>query len=382
LPPRFLSGTLANVDPRRRAEIALFEHVPLPVAIIDSERHIVEANPAFVRTFGEPENRSCHEVYKGESARCESCPLVPLFSDIEHAPEIFEEQGVTDIGRVLTYQLKAVPICGENGQSLVLAISADVTAHRELQRELNQAERLANVGLTVASLAHTIKNILSGLEGGIYLVGSGLERDDRERVKGGWSMVQRYVAQVTSLVKNLLNYARSREPERKLVEPGSFLQEVVRFFDEEARRAGIELVVEVAPGTDNILLDPDLLHSCLANLVANALDACTWDPDLDKPHRIAVTALPRPGGGVIFEVRDNGMGIPEENQPKIMASLFTTKGIRGTGLGLLLSRKAVQEHGGTITFESTPGEGAVFRVALPTSPKPKAAAHEGHSSWS
>jgi signal transduction histidine kinase len=328
----------------------------------------VEANPAFARTFGEPAGRRCFEVYKGEGQPCESCPLLSMFSGKAHSPQVFEEQGLHESGRVIAYQLKAVPIFGEAGElAFVLAVSADVTAQRELRRELQQAERLAGVGLTVANLAHAIKNILAGLEGGIYLVGSGLEREDTDRVKGGWGMVQRYVAQVSSLVKNLLSYARSREPERKLVEPGVFLQEVVRFFDEEARRAGIELALEVAAGTRSIFLDPDLIHSCVANLLANALDACTWDPDIDKKHRIVVSARPEPGGGVVFEVSDNGMGIPEEDQAKIMTALFTTKGIRGTGMGLLLSRKAVQEHGGAITFESTPGKGTTFRVALPES---------------
>jgi hypothetical protein len=96
------------------------------------------------------------------------------------------------------------------------------------------------------------------------------------------------------------------------------------------------------------------------------MDACMWDPDAaDKDHRIVVAARAGAGGGVVFEVSDNGMGIAEENQAKVLATSFTTKGIRGTGLGLLLTKKAVAEHGGAMGFESTPGEGTSFRIELP-----------------
>jgi len=146
-----------------------------------------------------------------------------------------------------------------------------------------------------------------------------------------------------------------------LVGPGGDLKgglELQRHGDLDRTDAG-------APDLEPVPMDPDAMHACLTNLVGNAIDACTWDPDTDKAHRIELRALSRPEGGVVFEVSDNGMGISEENQPKILAVHFTTKGIRGTGLGLLLTRKVVEEHGGTIAFASTPGEGTVFKIQLP-----------------
>jgi signal transduction histidine kinase len=106
----------------------------------------------------------------------------------------------------------------------------------------------------------------------------------------------------------------------------------------------------------------------VANLVANAIDACAWDPDLEKQHAVEICAAPQAGGACI-EVRDNGMGISPENQRKILQASFTTKGMRGTGLGLLLAKRALQDHGGRIEFESRPGQGSVFRVELPAAPK-------------
>jgi len=113
------------------------------------------------------------------------------------------------------------------------------------------------------------------------------------------------------------------------------------------------------------LADASILTACLSNLVTNAVDACTWDPDESKEHEIVVAVEPAADGGVVFEVSDNGTGIPESHQSKVLKGPFTTKGIRGTGLGLLLTRKAVEQHGGRITYRTTPGRGTCFRIQIP-----------------
>ncbi len=358
---------------QRALEAALLEHAPCAAALLDGERRILLANPAFARAFGAPAGRTCYQALRGEPAPCAACAGVPLFAGAGEACQI--EEPVRRGELEASWSLRAAPVEVE-GRRLVLAIAEDVTVLHELRQQLQQTERMASVGLSVASLAHTIKNILAGLEGGMYLIGSGLERSDLERVTGGWGMVQRYFDQVSTLVKNLLSYARSRDPERRLTDPAALLGEVVRFFEDEAKRGGIALVLEAPPVTRFVPLDPDLLHACLSNLIANALDACTWDPDFEKSHRVVARVRPD-ADGVVLEVEDNGAGIAEEDQPKIMRKLYTTKGIRGTGLGLLLSRKAVLEHGGTLSFRSTPGKGTTFRVLLPVALG--AAAGEGKS---
>ncbi|MFH1132338.1 MAG: HAMP domain-containing sensor histidine kinase, partial [Pseudomonadota bacterium] len=117
----------------------------------------------------------------------------------------------------------------------------------------------------------------------------------------------------------------------------------------------------------DLYVDPEAIQACLSNLISNAIDACVWDPSDKKDHRILVTTHRAQNGNIVFEVSDNGMGIPKENQEKVLSSFFTTKGIRGTGLGLLLTKKAVEEHGGKISFTSTSGKGTCFRIELPAS---------------
>jgi len=279
------------------------------------------------------------------------------------------EEGITADETPVVYQVQGIPVRDHAGQlTHVLLIASDITRVRELEEALRQAEPLANVGLSTAGLAHTIKNILAGLEGGVYVVDSALEKGNDARLRSGWRMVQDYIGQVASLVKNLLSYARPRKPGREDVDVGGLVADIVQLYHAKANASGIDLDGHVEPGTPSLKADRQALHAILANLVTNAIDACTWDPDTDKQHTIVVAVRPGADGGVQLEVRDNGMGISRENQRKILVSCFTTKGMRGNGLGLLLSKQTVQDHGGTIDYESRPGQGTTFTIDLPALP--------------
>ncbi len=347
----------------------LFEYSPCQIAVVDSDYRIVLVNGAFARVFGSREGEKCHEVYKGRGVRCDRCPVEKCLGDGRQRTS--DQQGIDRFNKIINYQVHCIPLTDPEGKAAyVLQIATDRTHLLEMEQGLKQAERLANVGLTTAGLAHTIKNILAGLDGGSYMVDSALERDDPARLRAGWEMVQRYIEQVSGLVHNLLSYSKPREPSRELVEPGRLAQDVVGLFSDKAKMAGLRLESDIEEGLQRLMMDREAMHASLSNLVANALDACTWDPDLDKVHHVRVAARARMGGGVAYEVMDNGPGISEENQRKVLRTFFTSKGVRGTGLGLLLTKKAVQEHNGAIDFVSTPGEGTSFRIEIPSDTTP------------
>ncbi|MFC1707726.1 nitrogen regulation protein NR(II), partial [Planctomycetota bacterium] len=325
--------------------------------------------------FGDCEGKLCYVVTKGRDQACESCAAAQSFDCGQESQA--EEQGVTREGHEISYRVHTLPMCGPDGTAdFVLLMCLDTTRTHELEDALRQAERLATVGLTTAGLAHSIKSILAGLEGGLYVVDSGFEHQNQDRLRDGWGMVKGYIEQVSTLVQNLLRYAKAREPRREEVAAAALVSEVVELFESKAALTDITLVGMCEAELPSLSLDRDAIRGCLANLVSNALDACMWDPDHEKEHRIAVAARARAEGGAILEVSDNGPGIAEKNQPKVLAASFTTKGMRGTGLGLLLTRKAIEEHGGTITFSTASGRGTTFRVELPG---PHAAGRRGDS---
>ena len=343
---------------------AIFAQAPFPMMVVDRHHLVITANEAFGQAFGPWEGELCHAVLKGRGQPCEGCLSARVFEDGGGLSG--EGHDTMGDGRTAHYQEHAVPIHGGEGQvEAVALIALDTTQQHDLARQLRQAERLATVGLTTAGLAHSIKNILGGLEGGVYVVSSGLEQKRFDRVQAGWEMVQAYIEQVTAMVRNLLRYAKAQAPRRELVDPNSLVDDVIQLFESKAALVNIELVGCKDMDLEPILLDRDVMHACLTNLVSNSLDACTWDPDSDKEQRISVTSRENDDGAVVFEVTDSGMGISEENQQKVLSSSFTSKGIRGTGLGLLLTKKAVEEHGGRISFTSTPGVGTTFCIELP-----------------
>ena len=231
-----------------------------------------------------------------------------------------------------------------------------------------EAERLAAVGQTVAGLSHGIKNILMGLEGGMYVVNSGIKRTDNNLVKQGWNMLQNNIEKVSSFVREFLNFAKGTVPKVELVNPCTIATDIVNLYKDSAQQSGIKLTAKLQKKIAPAAMDPQALHTCIANLISNAIDACQMS-DTKKPA--IIFSLLEKDDIICYEVKDNGCGMDYEVKKKIFTNFFTTKGSgQGTGLGLLTTRKIVQEHGGKISFRSTLGKGSVFKLEFPRSRLP------------
>jgi signal transduction histidine kinase len=244
-------------------------------------------------------------------------------------------------------------------------VEGRLTKIRQLEKELIQSERLAAVGQTVASLAHYVKNILFGLKGGVYLVDEALKENDTDSLKDGWDLVESNMGRISGLVLDLLEYSRERKPEYEKCFPNEIADDVCKLTQESAKEYSIEIIKDFDPSMGEAVMDPKGIHRCLLNLVSNAIDACIYDSNEEKKWVVQVRTLLEDDGTVRFEVSDNGCGMDEEVKKKLFTSFFTTKEGRGTGLGLLNTQKIVQEHGGTITVASQPGEGSTFTIRLP-----------------
>ncbi|OQY51859.1 MAG: hypothetical protein B6245_24155 [Desulfobacteraceae bacterium 4572_88] len=237
---------------------------------------------------------------------------------------------------------------------------------KRLERELLKSERLAAIGQTVAGMAHCIKNILHGFKGGSYLVDIGLDRNDTNRLKTGWQMIQRNIGRTSDLVLDLLSYSKERPPEYEPCLPNDVADDVCELLKENANEHDIEIIRAFSPDVGEVSMDPRTVYRCLLNLVSNAIDACMFDEDaLDKEHCVCVRTIREEQKFIRFEVEDNGAGMSDEVRAKIFTSFFSTKGGQGTGLGLLVTMKLVDEHGGTIGVTSSLGKGTTFTIRFP-----------------
>jgi PAS domain S-box-containing protein len=244
----------------------------------------------------------------------------------------------------------------------------DLREIKRLEREKLDAERLAAVGQTVAGIAHGVKNIMMGLEGGLYVVKSAMKKQDSKLGEEGWRMLENNIMKISTLIKDFLNFSKGREPRPRWVDPNQIVGDVVGLYGEAARKEGISIVADLQEGIGIAPLDPEAIHSCLANLISNAIDACRMSTS--AACRIVVSSREK-DNALIYEVIDSGCGMDCEVKKKIFTTFFSTKGMGGTGLGLLVTRKIIQEHGGKIEVESVAGEGSRFTVILPRNRLPK-----------
>ncbi len=353
----------------------LFDNVPCYVSVIDKNFRVVDSNALFRSTFSKKGAKYCYEMYKGRDKVCAKCPAVQVFKSGKRSTSL--QVGVDRTGAKTHYMVTAAPL-KLDGQDVdsVIEMALDVSEMVSLQEKLRRAEqekmeveRFAAVGQTVAGLAHGVKNILMGLEGGMYVVNSGIQRGDNELVSNGWRMLQSNIEKISSVVKEYLQFARGAEIEVETADPAAIARDVYELYRDLAAQSDIQLMADLQDGIASAPLDSEGIHTCLTNLVSNAIDACVVS---DKSRKRILLSCRERDGTIIYEVKDNGTGMDYEVKKKIFSNFFTTKASgQGTGLGLLVTRRIVYEHGGKISFESTLRRGSLFRIELPRKRLPK-----------
>ena len=244
-----------------------------------------------------------------------------------------------------------------------------------------QAERLAAVGQTIATLSHHIKNILQGIRGGSFLIKEGLSQHDETMVGKGWEFVEKNQERISNLVMDMLTFSKEREPELVPADLNEVARDVVELMTSRAAEKQVELRFAAAERLPTLVFDPEGMHRAILNVVTNAIDAAeaaAREADEERSDETPAAEPPsRPGRvevSVSYDaaaslaavtVSDNGAGIPGEEIDQIFSLFVSHKGGRGTGLGLPVSQKIVKEHGGRITVASRLGEGSRFTLEIP-----------------
>ena len=334
----------------------------------DDKWQTVIFNPAAERIFG----YSADDIISTKDARDflphwvqETLTRTGLGEDANETSPWAENDIRASTGEPIPVRFSGTVLREKKKMMGTVAFFQDLREIKRLERDLVNSERLAAVGQTVAGMAHCIKNILHGFKGGSYLMDVGLERDNTEKLRSGWEMIQRNITRTSDLVMDLLSYSKEREPEYETCNPNEIAADVCELLDGVARDHDVTMVKQLSGRMIPVVMDPRTVHRCLMNLVTNAIDACIFDPDIDKDHQVTVTTEREETGTIRFDVKDNGCGMSEEVRSKLFSSFFSTKGVKGTGLGLLVTAKLVEEHKGTIDVASTEGEGTTFSIRFP-----------------
>jgi PAS domain S-box-containing protein len=338
----------------------LFEEVPCFISIQDPELRIVDTNRSFKENFGGFPGSKCYEIYKHRDEECVNCAVRQTFKDgrIHHSEEV-----VTSIkGEQLNTLVFSAPIHDANGEiQYVMEMSTNITPIRELQSQLE------SIGLLISSVSHNIKGLLTGLDGGMYLVNTGLQKNNQQRIGQGWEMVQRNIERIRGTVMNILYYAKKREPSWEAVAAPALVEEVCGLIEPKAREYGVALVRDIDGGAGEFEADAKAMRALLINLVENSVDACRVDTK--KPSHAVTVGLKGLPDRMVFEIADDGIGMDRRTREKAFTLFFSSKGSEGTGLGLFIANGIAQAHHGRIGIESELDKGTRFVVTIPRSRK-------------
>jgi two-component system sensor histidine kinase AtoS len=281
-------------------------------------------------------------------------------------------------GRTLPVEISAAPLKGGEGKDLgVIAAIRDLSVVRELENRLRRSDRLAALGSLAAGLAHEIKNPLTSL----LTFSRHLPRrfeDEQFRAKFQ-SVVPRELERINGIVERLLELARPTRLNFVAVRLTALLERAVELYAQEMEHRSVQITRDYAHDLPVVWVDSEALYQALVNLVRNALDAMPSGGRLtlragwsDDDHVVRPGRRPSSGARrARIEIEDSGVGIPPGDANRVFNPFFTTKD-GGTGLGLALTHKIVEDHGGSVDFRGAAGGGTVFRLVLPIFPDPPA----------
>lgn len=229
----------------------------------------------------------------------------------------------------------------------------------EMQRQLTQLERLAAAGQLAAQFAHEVGTPLNLISGHVQLLRA---RTEDERVIKRLDIISAQIERITNIVRSMLDSTRKPKPNFELVDVNSIIVRIVDATQPTLTARGVELDLSVKDGLPRIEADQDQLQQVFLNLINNSLDA------MPSGGRLSISTYSAQEL-VYIEMGDTGEGIEEDQIEMIFDPLFTTKHGGGTGLGLTISKQIISDHGGSIDVESQAGNGTLFRITLPVSPR-------------
>jgi len=337
----------------------LISRLPVGIIATDQEGRIKTFNSAAAAMTG----RSMEAAQNSEPDVVLPPEISRFFSPHDKSDEITDRDvslsGADDIRYSL--HLSSVPVYNQDSVFMGrVLLMYDLSELKKLQREVQRHDRLVALGKMAAGVAHEVRNPLSSIKGFATLLGSRFKGGSREHEAA--ELLVQEAERLNRSITELLNYARPTPLQKQAVDIDKLVGSSLKLVSSDAQALGVKISQHIAQDIPSIPADRDRINQVLLNLYLNGLQAME-DSDREKVLRVSVH--PADSEGFIeIEVQDSGKGIPMEDLDKVLDPYFTTKP-DGTGLGLALAYKIIDEHNGTIRFQSTEGQGTTVSVKLP-----------------
>jgi len=338
---------------RRFAEYldCILRGIDIGVAAVDEHGIIRFFNPAAERALGQPGQKVIgtpfSDSFPGIREKLALASSKPALCEIQRTCE--------RTSKTLELSISVSPIPGDHGVLGAIYVVRDLTAAREMDKELSRLKTLATLGEMSATLAHEIRNPLTGIAGYSGL----LSRELREGPEKRWAeRIEEGVHRLERLIMHMLEFARAPHLDRRSIRWQVFGQEIANAFESGILNKRITLVRKFPECWPQSVGDASLLRQAVFNLLHNAEQAVGNEGEIQLGIKAADDEH------IVIEVSDNGPGISKQTLEKIFRPFFTTSE-QGTGLGLAIARKIVEAHGGIIDVQSQPGRGSRFKIVLP-----------------
>jgi len=333
----------------------LFNAVPCYIAVLSRDLRVTALNRPFQDDFGDHTGRRFFQVFE-QASTTGANPVTRTLEDAR--PHEAEMNLLRSDGRRYNALVWTSPITTAAGKLLqILVMFVDITQIRKLR------DNLSSLGLMMGTIAHGIKGVLTGLNGGIYLIESGHRQDQAEKVKEGITIARQMMQRMERVVFDILYYTKKRALKLEELDAEAIAVDIVGTFEPKLEGTGIVFETDFSASGVSLEADTTMLRTAMVHILENAADACAADT-AKTAHRIGFR-VDADEEQVRFVIEDDGPGMDAESQKKIFDLFFSTKGSKGTGLGMFITDKIIRQHGGTIELESEPGNGTRFAVSLP-----------------
>ncbi len=334
----------------------LINRLPVGIIATNQEGQIESFNKAAQAMT----DKKAEEVLQKTATKVLPEQLLPFFGDSLKSEAFIEQEllfPVAEDESSRQLMVNSGPITDQKGITIgQVALLYDVTEIKNLESQVRRQDRLVALGKMAAGVAHEVRNPLSSIKGFATLLGSRFAQESEE--KGAADLMVKEVERLNRSITELLNYARPLPLEIREQNLKTVIEDSLKLIQSDANSLDIKTICEVDDEQASVWADPDRLNQVLLNLYLNAMQA------MPNGGELMVQAQLEPDQELTIRITDSGVGIAEESLERVMDPYFTTKA-DGTGLGLALAQKIVDEHGGKIRMESKEGVETTVTITLP-----------------